>query len=429
MGHAVRHAIALGLHLRLGAGIDIGHQQLRSRTWWSLYGLEQLLGDFTGRPTSILDSDIAIPLDLTYEDRLASQSPRTLPTLNATQNGLVDSSPPEPRGVQYHPHPYFVCRVRLSIIGHKIRSSLYASGKMNETWSTLQQSIREFDQELTQWSADLPEEMRLPRGIDIQSTDRRSGQLLYQFELAMAYQSTRMILFRPCLCHLEGVIPRESALSQSFNQEAAVSCVSAARSLLAHLPNEAALSHTSKMLPWWSLLHYITQAGAVLILELCLKAEHMLSQVKGLLDDVAKVMSWLAEMAADSLSAWRSWKIFRKLSLQAAAGVGVNVIIPNDVQKPPGWKPVYEHLLSHTLSVASDQQARLHLLNHLHQQAGLPPGASSSALFPINRDIPGDAWHLPGNMPGSSGTLEFTERHTYPCSTDDGSAEVMDWRT
>jgi hypothetical protein len=409
-------------------GIDLNQKQLRSRTWWSLYGLEQLLGDFTGRPTSILDSDIAIPLDFPSVSVPAPQRPQRPQTTGAAQQALLDPSPPNLHSLQASSYLYFVSRIRLSIIGHKIRSSLYSSGQMNDAWSRVQQSIRDFDQELTQWLAALPEELSLPQGVDIGSSERRGGQLLDSFELAMSYQSIRMILFRPCLCHLEGVIPHESTVSQNFSQEAAISCVSAARALLDLLPNDAAALHASKMLPWWSLLHYLTQAGAVLILELCLKAQHMPAQVAQLLRDIGKIMAWLEEMAADSLSAWRSWKIFRKLSSQAAAGVGIDVILPEDIQKPPGWKPAYEQLFSQTLSVPLHQQPNLQMSNHLQQQAGLPSVQTSSTLFPIDAEMVSAPWPLLSNIPGSTGELPYPERHAYRPSTGESAGE-MDWRT
>jgi hypothetical protein len=427
VGHAIRHAIALGLHLRVGAGIDGIQQQVRSRTWWSLYGLEQLLGDFTGRPTSILDTDIAIPPDLIHKNELDSRHTGPFPTSDGAQEAILDRPGRGPHELQYTPHLYFVWRIRLSVIGHKIRSSLYASGRMSEAWSRIQQSIRGFDRELTQWSANLPKEMNLPQGIDVESSDRRGGQLHDHLELAMAYQSTRMILFRPCLCHLEGAIPHESALSRSFNQEAALSCVSAARSLLALLPDEAVNSHASKKLPWWSLLHYINQAGAVLILELCLKAEHMPSQVKALFADMRKVMAWLAEMAAESLSAWRSWKIFRKLSLQAATGVGIDFVIPQDVQQPPEWEAVYDQRLSQPLNVPSDQQLNLQMLNRPLQQAGIAPVSSPTALFPADRDMPSEPWQILSSMSNPNGDLAFSPRHAHLRSPGD-SADKMDWR-
>ncbi|KAF7511201.1 hypothetical protein GJ744_005098 [Endocarpon pusillum] len=426
VGHAIRHAIALGLHLRIGAGIDVNELQHRSRTWWALYGLEQLLGDFTGRPTSIPDSDIAIPLDWSKKGEVASPSSEIDSRAMGTQRAFPSESSTGLEAMKFSPHLYFVCRTRLSILGHKIRSSLYASGRTNEPWSKFQQSIRDFDQELTRWSSNLPEAMRLPPRIDIQMSGRSQDRLRDQFELAMAYQSTRMILFRPCLCHLEGVIPYESALSRGINHQAAVSCVNAARTLLALLPKGLSSTHPSQMLPCWSLLHYLTQAGAVLFLELGLKAEHMPLQAKELLDDTGKVIAWLADMATDSLSAWRSWEICRKLYLQAVAGMGVNVMIPENIQKPPGWKPAYEQLLSQAINVPANQQQNLQMLHHLHPQVGMSFVPASDTMF--MQDLTQASWPLLPEMPVSGGTMAFDGPEVYPPSTRDMAGE-MDWRT
>jgi hypothetical protein len=229
----------------------------------------------------------------------------------------------------------------------------------------------------------------------------------------MAYQSTRMLLFRPCLCQLNEVLPYESALSRGFNQQAAASCVAAARSLLALLPQHSRNARMSNMLPCWSLLHYLSQAGAVLILELCLKAEHMPSQVRELLEDTGKVMAWLAQLAVDSLSARRSWQIFRKLYLQAAAGVGIEVVVPEDLPKPAGWKAAYEQFFPQALTVPSNQQANVQMLH----------------LFPDHGEVSEDTWGtLIPEIPVFSGTSAFTKRHSHTRSTG-GSEGDMDWRT
>lgn len=430
VGHTIRHAIALGLHLRVGTDGDNSQQQLRSRIWWSLYSLEQLLGDFTGRPTSIVDSDIAIPLGLAYGNELARSPRQRLPTAQDVQQSLLDQSPPGPWGVQYSPHLYFVCRVRLSIIGHKIRTSLYASGKMDDAWSRVQHQMREYAEELAQWSADLPEEMSLPQTVDIGSSDLRDGQLLGPLELAMAYQSTRMVLFRPCLCHLDGVIAGESTASYHFNKEAAISCISAARSLLALLPNEAANTRGSKILPWWSLLHYIVQAGAVLILELCLGTEHMPSQVQPLLEEVGKVMAWLAEMAADSLSAWRCWKIFRTLLNQAAAGVGMEAMIPEELRNATGWEEEYEQLLAENLNanVATTAQCEGPVGGPLHQLAAMSLFPSPSAPFAVDGAMTDDAWNWLPHMPDASEKAVLHGRDAFPPPGGMSAGEGMDWR-
>ena len=426
IGHAIRHAIALGLHLRVGAGIGTGQQHHHSRVWWSLYSLEQLLGDFTGRPTSILDNDIPTALSEIRENSVGSPSPRQSPT-----GREVQPFPPDPArhaldGSLYSPHLYFACRVRLSVIGQKIRSSLYSSTSAHKAWSQIQHSIQILDRELTQWSAYLPAAMEIPPGNDFHSSTQHGGVLLSRCELAMAYQSARMILFRPCLSPLVGVSHHEPAASQYFNQTAAVSCVSAARNLLALLPDDASTFHASKMLPCWSLLHYIAQAGAVLVLELSLKAEHMSTQVVRLVRDMEKALSWMAEMAADSLSAWRSWTIFRKLSLQAAAGVGADINIPENVQKPPGWKPAYEQLFSQTLNVRLEHLSNLQNLDRVHQEPEIAPVRTSNAPFRADAEIGDNPWHSSSRMSHSTTNLTYSERPVHPLSGSE-SAGGMEW--
>src|SRR5207248_2658909 len=83
-------------------------------------------------------------------------------------------------------------------------------------------------------------------------------------ELAMYYWSVRMILHRPCLRNLEGRIMNESRASRDFDQEAAIACVDAALGLLRLMPDSPDIAQAYRILPWWSLIHYMCQAAAVL---------------------------------------------------------------------------------------------------------------------------------------------------------------------
>ena len=58
-GLAIRHAMALGLHVRSQAkDLTDVNKEIRYRIWWSLYSLEQLLSALTGRPSCVRDRDI-----------------------------------------------------------------------------------------------------------------------------------------------------------------------------------------------------------------------------------------------------------------------------------------------------------------------------------------------------------------------------------
>ncbi len=249
MGHAIRHAIALGLHLRVGAGINVNELQLRSRTWWALYGLEQLLGDFTGRPTSILGSDIATPLDWSKKGEVASPSSQTDPRAIAGQKALPKESSTGVGETKFFPRLYFICRTRLSIIGHKIRSSLYASGRVDEPWSKFQQSIRDFDQELTRWSANLPESMRLPPGIDFLDSCCSSCSIMRSFmgrsRTALTYlcpSHAARALYTVCkhACYIrQSISPAKSPVEGGYSSRSSNAMVPPGAAILGNRGHEA----------------------------------------------------------------------------------------------------------------------------------------------------------------------------------------------
>jgi hypothetical protein len=63
LGQAARHATALGMHLRVtDPDIDEMERDRRARTWYSLYSLEILIAEVTGRPTLLSIADVTIPI-------------------------------------------------------------------------------------------------------------------------------------------------------------------------------------------------------------------------------------------------------------------------------------------------------------------------------------------------------------------------------
>src|SRR4051812_14837825 len=76
-GLAIRHALTLGLHVRNEA-MDLSdmNKEHRVRVWWSLYSLECLLNQLTGRPSCISDRDISTPLPVNLDvDSLPPEYP------------------------------------------------------------------------------------------------------------------------------------------------------------------------------------------------------------------------------------------------------------------------------------------------------------------------------------------------------------------
>ena len=217
------------------------------------------------------------------------------------------------------------------------------------TWSDVQDAVRQYNIELMHWESKLPVELTVLR------TQQQIRSADPAIELAMYYWSIRMILHRPCLCNLEGRIVNESRTSRDFNQEAAVACIDAALALLNLMPDSPNVGEAYRILPWWSLLHYVCQAAAVLILELCLAAQHCPLRVGEILDGLKKAISYLRMMSPASLSAYKAWRVCRQLMADATSRLGIDTMsVPNDMPQPPGWTAAYEASLVKALDDRKD---------------------------------------------------------------------------
>ena len=228
---------------------------------------------------------------------------------------------------------YFACRLRLSLISHRICISLYRAGhKMIR--ADMQSSIRVFEEELRDWVEGLPEELTIQDSRPTTDPQR----LRCRLELALSYHSLRMIIYRPCLANSERCLNNEPVPSMTFSRMAALACIEAARSLLALLPDNPRSHDPYHMLPCWSILHYVCQVIAILTLELCLQAQHSPSQVGEMLLDLKKAMAYLWVMSPNSLSAFKAWKIFRRLMTEATSKFGIDVSdVPLVAPQPTGW--------------------------------------------------------------------------------------------
>jgi hypothetical protein len=140
--------------------------------------------------------------------------------------------------------------------------------------------------------------------------------------LAFQYHNARILINRPCLCRLDYRIPNESNRSREFNRSAAATCIGGARETVALLPDEPHPIGLISVAPWWCLLHYLVSAGAILMVEISMRAEHNPQQAEGLLNDAKKIVRWLRAMSRDSIAAERSWAVLSKLLIVSAPKIG-----------------------------------------------------------------------------------------------------------
>ncbi|KIW11023.1 hypothetical protein PV08_10322 [Exophiala spinifera] len=363
LGHATRHATALGLHLRV-SDPDLGENERarRVRTWYALYSLEILIAEITGRPKSIFLSDVTTPVDLFQRDDIeamnlaegnhfitAAESRRVwLDFLRArreisqTMTGVMvpwTSFPSIGRGIS---HLYFPQRVYLCRLSDKIGTRLY-SGTSEDSWSQVQQKIGELQTDLRHWAESLPDELNL------QSDTTEDSDPRARIELAMYYHSVQMILHRPCLC--EVIIENQSHASQEFNRSSARACVHAAMSLLAIIPDNPSAHEAYQLLPWWSLLHYVAQATAVLLLEMALGCQHFQNEIPEVVNYLRKAMAYIWCLSQGSPSAYRAWRMCRKLlsDIQDNHDQYHAIDIPERAPKPANWTLEHEAAVMKTI--------------------------------------------------------------------------------
>lgn len=240
------------------------------------------------------------------------------------------------------PRQHLTYRTRLSIISNQVMTQLYMPNQAG-SWAAAQKRMTGLNALLLEWQDSLPEKLNIESTMAMR-TDPRA-----KIDLALYYYSVKMILHRPCLCRIQ--ILGESTSSKEFNISNAGSCVYAAISLIDTLPDDPTAHEAYQLLPWWNLLHYLGQALAVFILELCLNMEHLESPASSLTPHVQKAMSYLWCLTPGSLSSYKAWRIFQQmLAVLSLRFDDFDITgIAMAAQVPTGWTDVDDALLSQTL--------------------------------------------------------------------------------
>ena len=208
---------------------------------------------------------------------------------------------------------YFIYRTQLSIISHEIVTQLYCAATIKEKWSEVQNMIRTIDRRLLTFRDSLPKELDIM--FDTWSEpDWSDPYTLPRIGLAMFFNSSRMILFRPCLCRFEGRLDKQSQSTKDFEQEAVENCIHSARRMISLLSwNAKSEENFYTITPWWHTLHYLCEALSVLMLEMAFEAQHLPNESADILADAKKGIYWLSMLSAGSIAARKAWEIFDNL--------------------------------------------------------------------------------------------------------------------
>ncbi|ETN44300.1 uncharacterized protein HMPREF1541_10480 [Cyphellophora europaea CBS 101466] len=354
----VRYAIGLGLHRRPSpkafSTAEI-HQNLF--TWWSIFRLEVLLSEITGRPTSLNVDEISTSLerlsdptarledqtmvdadpygDETFEDVFRATWLAFLDQKRDDSENLPDTHNADTPRSETDMQAGFKAAVHMSLLGKRIATRLYFSHS-NHTWPEAPAAVRGFELHIAECSRDLPREH--PKLGS--NTSSRSAALL---SLEMYLCSLQMVLYRPFirdynLTEKPDEKPDEKPGERAeFCRRCTRAGLQAALRMTEVLPDEAVAAYVLKVLPWWMLTHYMSQVVAVILLSLCLQdnndaREHAPQVVQA----TTKAMNCLAMVAPASRSAYRAWKILTVL-LRCMASRGIEFPPMEEAPAPPDW--------------------------------------------------------------------------------------------
>ena len=234
---------------------------------------------------------------------------------------------------------FFIYRTQLSIISHEIITQLYCAATIKEKWSDVQNVIRSIDNTMLKWRHSLPREF----DINFEQWDKpdwTDPHTLDRLALALHFNSSRMILFRPCLCRFEGRLNGQSEESRIFNRNTVESCIRSARNTIAVMESVPQFSGLLfSVSPWWHILHYLCEALSILVLEIAYRSEHLPNEAAKILEDAKKAVNWLRMMSDRSISARKAWEIYDILVKNVAPIIRWSTYdMPNTAFVPPGYK-------------------------------------------------------------------------------------------
>lgn len=322
---SIRFGFSLGLHIRNeDRTATTTRKELLSRIWWAVYSLDRTLSAITGRPSvgAEIHASTALPLPIPADDideaviqAKFGQKPRwgNVAASLASDAGVFAAASAAPLGDAAkapekvyasdtaNAGTFLIAIVKLGMVSDNVLTRLYSPNLVTKPWKDIQVSIARLLEDLDAWLHSLP--------ADLHPFKENARDHIMQQErniLKTYCHSTKILICRPCLCRLDCRIPSQTRSSASFNYEIAAKCVAAARSLAACLPDDMAVwgKEIYRIFPWWSVVHYLMQSIAVLLLEACYEAEGT-----GIMSAVKKLVRWLRELRSTNRTAERAYSI------------------------------------------------------------------------------------------------------------------------
>ncbi|KAH8692227.1 putative C6 transcription factor [Talaromyces proteolyticus] len=327
-GLAIRSATGMGLNLRSESNyVTLASKESRYKVWWSLYTLEALLGNMTGRPFGVERDFCTTPLPVPFEEEGFNDAQvAQIMADNRMRNSLLGHVVTKPTGdtspaltsqsirtardiLRPNYALFFVCYIDLTRLMRQVVETLYAPEIVQNSPTDPEIVITDLNIKADAWLSRLPGAFRF---IDDPSVASRDN---YRLRLGLQFYSTKILICKPCLHRID----QFSCNDDSFYERTAISCVQAACRMLDLFPAVYNATWFSQVAPWWSALHYLVQATTVLLIELSIDSGPKPEEFRQAL---AKATSWLREMALRDSASQRACAVCGLLLEQLASVAG-----------------------------------------------------------------------------------------------------------
>lgn len=316
-----------------------GEKSFRARIWHSTLSLERVVTIMTGRPSMVRDEDCSVALP--SADLEEPDGPNAKPRRHASRSLFSPSrlqspvdTPVIPSDMS-HATAYFIYYAELNAIAQLVAGKLYNAKIRDLKWIDIHRRIEDLDGNLLRWAA------TLPRVFDFRVPLSDQQNKPYRTALGIIFNSTRMIINRPCLCHLDRKIANQSDASRDANQASANRCVESAKAIIELVSDEANLEEIYSGPLWWMLHHHLQRAITVLLLEVSFRASSasdIPAEADELLTYATEAIGWLRLMATFSDAARNTWNTLSHLLQLTAHKVGGDTadrIIAEDLWRAP----------------------------------------------------------------------------------------------
>ncbi|KAF1935361.1 hypothetical protein EJ02DRAFT_131635 [Clathrospora elynae] len=237
VGTALRSAFSLGLHVHdPDVSIPPAIKQSMARTWWSLHALESLLSSITGRPSIISNEDITTPLP---SIAFGGQSQSIL-------ENRID--------------PVFMnADTNLNLLTQQVISKLYTQRRSTPSWVQIQKTIISLVADLDQWAVE-----SIPH-FHVENWNWDYAQQRNCLLLKLQYYRLKTLTTRPSLRRIERCFEAGTDDYTAVDQSVAEACIQAAQGVASLLAFESDVKALYEKGPWWSIVHNIMQALAILM--------------------------------------------------------------------------------------------------------------------------------------------------------------------